>query len=102
MLISDWSSDVCSSDLVWQSMLELLLADCQNFLGQSDQALESVERAGTLIESYGTQLVRGAYLCLSGDALAGSDQRGRAIACWQQAIVESRRDRKSTRLNSSH
>ncbi|MDN5844055.1 MAG: hypothetical protein L0H54_11500, partial [Alcaligenaceae bacterium] len=58
---------------------------------QADHALDSVERAGALIDNYGTQLVRGAYLCLSGDAMAGRDQPGRAVAYWQQAIVESRR-----------
>lgn len=76
---------------VWQSPLELLLADSRNSLGQADQALESVERAGTLIERYGTQLIRGAYLCQRGMALAATGRSNCAISCWQHAIVESRR-----------
>lgn len=76
---------------VWQSLLELLLADCLNSLGQPDLALEAIERGGALIEAYGTQLVRGAHLCLTGDALAVGEQPDRAIHFWQQAVVESRR-----------
>lgn len=76
---------------VWQSLLELLLADSLTYLGQPAQALEAVGRAGVLIERYGTQCFRGAYLCLNGDGLAGEGQPGLAKSSWQQAMVESRR-----------
>lgn len=76
---------------VWQSPLELLLADSRNSLGQTELALECIERAGDLIEHYGTHLIRGAYLCQRGTALAVTGRSDGAISCWQQAIVESRR-----------
>ncbi|NYT85123.1 AAA family ATPase [Pollutimonas harenae] len=76
---------------VWQSPLELLLADSRSSLGQTELALESIERAGSLIEHYGTHLIRGAYLCQRGTALAATGQSNGAISCWQQGIVESRR-----------
>ncbi|MFT0547408.1 AAA family ATPase [Allopusillimonas ginsengisoli] len=76
---------------VWQSPLELLLADSRNSLGQGDHALEAVERAGVLIEHYGTQVIRGAYLYQKGIALAATGQPNRAVSCWQHAVTESRR-----------
>lgn len=76
---------------VWQAPLELLLADSYSTLGQPDLAQPCVERAGSLIEHYGTQLIRGAYLYQKGAALAASGLHDQATASWQHAIVESRR-----------
>jgi len=76
---------------VLQSILELLLAQAHLAWGQAEPAMLALERAGGLIENFGTEFVRGEYLCLLGDAW---DQRGdgaRAVACWRLAVTESRR-----------
>lgn len=68
-----------------------MLADSYSTLGEAELALQGVERAGALIEHYGTQLIRGAYLYQKGMALAGRGEAELAASHWQQAIVESRR-----------
>lgn len=76
---------------VWQAPLQLLMADSLAALGESDPAMECVEQAGTLIEHFGTQLIRGAYLYQKGAAQAQAGRPDLAAASWQYAIVESRR-----------
>ncbi len=76
---------------VWQAPLELLMADGLNMLSDPDSALECIDRAASLIEHYGTQLIRGAYLYQKGSAQALAGRPDLAMASWQNAIVESRR-----------
>ena len=76
---------------IWQAPLELLMADSHSALSQPRAALECIERAGALIEHYGTQLIRGAYLYQKGMAQATAGEPDLAAASWRHAIVESRR-----------
>src|SRR3546814_2524604 len=71
MRISDWSSDVCSSDLHWRSVLALTPQDNQVFLREVDDALRQ-DRLASFGMRYGiwllalivlTLLAFGAWLC---------------------------------------
>lgn len=76
---------------LFQSSLELLLAQAHLVCDQVDEAMAAIERAGRAMDVFGTESVRGEYLRLLGDAW---DKRGdgtRAIACWRRAVTESRR-----------
>src|SRR3546814_9887934 len=92
MRISDWSSDVCSSDLV---KAHAMASDVQ-----------VLDRSGELIERVRAdfQVRRGDWLALQDISAAfqravilSEDQR-----FYTHAGVDWRGDRKSTRLNSSH
>src|SRR3546814_2197489 len=100
MRISDWSSDVCSSDLLEGNRVRIVvdgvpLADAYS-IGQFASAgrdlvdLEAVERV---------EIQRGPASTLYGsDALAGVV----AFRTLDPEALLLRGDRKSTRLNSSH
>src|SRR3546814_4679919 len=101
MRISDWSSDVCSSDLVsrFSELVRLggeadyhgALADVDH-AGQAHHALEHLDVVRAAGVAQGGVAGQGAHF-VEFAAVANRDGRG------QQAGVE---DRKSTRLNSSH
>src|SRR3546814_7872628 len=106
MRISDWSSDVCSSDLVEE--LGILSVGLIQDLGAPPLAL-AAQDAGLAIG------LRLDYRCLAvsrgGDALGllealSTELRRLALTLRAHAVVNRFpslvRDRKSTRLNSSH
>src|SRR3546814_6463329 len=80
--ISDWSSDVCSSDLVLslfaddRDQFRLMMEDARGYIWQNDRIAGADDRIRRLEE--------------------GPDWEGRALCSLE--IV----DRKGTRLNSSH
>jgi DNA-binding SARP family transcriptional activator/tetratricopeptide (TPR) repeat protein len=76
---------------VLSSNLELLLAQAHLSLDNPGAAVAALERAGVLIEAFGTEFLRGEYLCLLGDAWDRRGDGARAVACWRQAVTESRR-----------
>src|SRR3546814_6683160 len=117
MRISDWSSDVCSSDLAMQPA-ELDLDDAGHLLArqaveQQDlvQAVEELRPEGAphhlhhLLAHGGTVLPLRLAREDLGAEVGGQDDEGvaevdgAALAVGQAAVVQ---DRKSTRMNSSH
>jgi DNA-binding SARP family transcriptional activator len=76
---------------VLQSTLELLLAQAYLVQGNPGAAMAALERAGALMDVFGTEYLRGEYLCLLGDAWDRRGDGARSVACWRQAITESRR-----------
>src|SRR3546814_3442815 len=104
MRISDWSSDVCSSDLLGQEVeppeidreveardVELLFVGVEqlDFLGAGEQAVGRGRDGPRRHRLRLAQVVRLVDIQIA--ALAGAE-----------AGVQVLRDRKSTRLNSSH
>src|SRR3546814_7439722 len=91
MRISDWSSDVCSSDLqeVAQVAHDVLAraADRDPFAARADY----IGQGGVFIEL-------GAHLVEIGDGHIGTQACRAGIGCE----FAQNEDRKSTRLNSSH
>src|SRR3546814_7097281 len=84
--ISDWSSDVCSSDLVGADLLEQ--AHRRDVAGGSEGALEANRRGIGAARILGT-------------IAAGFDRPVVDLVLWLPPVAQ-RGDRKSTRLNSSH
>src|SRR3546814_3786149 len=91
MRISDWSSDVCSSDLVHIAFDHEHAA---GLAGSGRGAIELVERAA-LVEQRGFGRIQIFGLAVADDAAAERDHAAARVADRDQ-------DRKSTRLNSSH
>src|SRR3546814_7005911 len=97
MRISDWSSDVCSSDLANDVVLPgpaqlavgSAIVDADVILYDQPHIVADIQIADTQIRDYDIAVGR-----VKIDYKGGS---GKA-----QALVEGTRDRKSTRLNSSH
>src|SRR3546814_4030382 len=107
MRISDWSSDVCSSDLSRQNQrFQHPRIRIQTNLHDAVRHWEDAKRVRILIEL--RQHLRkisfpAAFLHFHGDAVAPFlhiDER--RIGCVKMLLYERTRDRKSTRLNSSH
>src|SRR3546814_3997208 len=105
MRISDWSSDVCSSDVLPCAALAVLLALAGSAL-YADRLERGFDARG---HAMAEQLALG--LSLSGDGAAPARLRSRSQPLFAQGFarrIELRRaggewiDRKSTRLNSSH
>src|SRR3546814_10541860 len=98
MRISDWSSDVCSSDLPGQHQPE------------RDRAEQVAEQGGgELVLHHGSGLALALEHGLAGDhgakrmALQATAVIGRVLGLGAEfLLVDAPRDRKSTRLNSSH
>src|SRR3546814_10792965 len=95
MRISDWSSDVCSSDLV----------DCDNSYLQSAilpiaaLGLEGIAVVGTADALLICPRARSQDMGIVVDRLAGDPRFAQLVRHMADESVE---DRKSTRLNSSH
>src|SRR3546814_9870541 len=101
MRISDWSSDVCSSDLLLLRLVPLAaLPEAVGPFGHQrrlageraiarDRAVDAARERDVIIDTFGD--------------VGGHPQR-MAIGRGQGAVVDERHiaDRKSTRLNSSH
>src|SRR3546814_3787819 len=100
MRISDWSSDVCSSDLRTPGLVMIYLETPKKFRGLIDQA-QHVAQEIFRPNSRRYDLAEHAYpkeLDMLGALLDGLNASGAEGA----GAVGGRGDRKSTRLNSSH
>src|SRR3546814_5786208 len=92
MRISDWSSDVCSSDLA-------LVADAGvDPAAIDDVIIGCVSQVGEQTFAFGRNIVLASSLPDSVPAVTIDRQCGSS----QQAVHFAAQDRKSTRLNSSH
>src|SRR3546814_5614523 len=104
MRISDWSSDVCSSDLARENEAPIAIAAIDiAVLVDLEEHARMAERAGNTVSA-----------AVAGDAAMGdSDRFGRRDHGWGDSkarcggqsstdIPSCQRDRKSTRLNYSH
>src|SRR3546814_9168905 len=107
MRISDWSSDVCSSDLLDASLLLLqeigfVAADDPRFLGTLDAIGKQLRRGNHLMRYVAPDDFGEPHTAFSIctfwyiDALAVAGRRDEAREIFETI------DRKSTRLNSSH
>src|SRR3546814_5615802 len=105
MRISDWSSDVCSSDLCAQRRQILRRVDVEQFVGGGDDMVcfqDHLARAAVAGEAHQPIEAMLAEQCgrARADAIARGEDRVGAVGIIEQPIDV--RDRKSTRLNSSH
>src|SRR3546814_9307084 len=106
MRISDWSSDVCSSDLIFEigvydfdkAYIVMPMEDAQLLLLTGDQVqmievkTEDPDRVGEILQPLAEKLAAKAVV---------SDWRSMNASLFEALSIE-RVDRKSTRLNSSH
>src|SRR3546814_5328626 len=111
MRISDWSSDVCSSDLRWLPPAEVgLFVESRN----RDDDLITVAQQDLALLQYDIERA-GHALLLIGGAFAPKHKKGAReylpfverdrlydLPYLFSSLPDVRRDRKSTRLNSSH
>src|SRR5207249_8081154 len=90
----DWSSDVCSSDLTRTGIKERRVAAKDETTSDmaAKAALRAIEQAKVSPEEVDMILV----------ATATPDMIFPATACFVQKRIGAKKDRKSTRLNSSH
>src|SRR3546814_2035499 len=101
MRISDWSSDVCSSDLILQARRREFGARQEGRIGRALRELvpradgEAVVAAVDAVAHGGTERARDLPLVLDGEI-------GDAAPRIEPIGPEEGLDRKSTRLNSSH
>src|SRR3546814_9629477 len=98
MRISDWSSDVCSSDLPLRQVRALRGRGAEREAGVVDQYVDVAERCGDRIQ-------RGLHRVGVADVEGGRvhDVGAEAFDQLLQAVdAAAGGDRKSTRLNSSH
>src|SRR3546814_4768484 len=86
MRISDWSSDVCSSDLLFAQLQEYLM----------------IERNGLLAIDGDAFVISGGQSGLPNSASAEEGREDRVIGPVARPDRGAPSDRKSTRLNSSH
>src|SRR3546814_2852119 len=109
MRISDWSSDVCSSDLTKKAGVRLLIEAINTidipgfYLSTSAQALAIIETVGSDNLSFQYDIYH--MQVMEGDLARTIEQNLGKIAHMQLADNPGRHepgDRKSTRLNSSH
>src|SRR3546814_10469839 len=102
MRISDWSSDVCSSDLLANHIIGQFADNLRKEIGAMAEAQESRASASTSASEAGA----GQSPDSRGSESAGASaqvQRAKPISGLRLGIwLIWRQDRKSTRLNSSH
>src|SRR3546814_10538407 len=108
MRISDWSSDVCSSDLAYAPMDETLSRVALDISGRPFtvwKAEFSQKRLGDfdteLFEHWFQSFAQAAGITLHVETLHGRNNH-HIIESIFKATARALRDRKSTRLNSSH
>src|SRR3546814_6064051 len=102
MRISDWSSDVCSSDLEAVAYRELRDGWTQLAI-PFHQALWTLEGdRPPLGVSVLTELQQGNRLAQANEIEYGSAPPLDLYQSWGMALCQPTQDRKSTRLNSSH
>src|SRR3546814_6705170 len=108
MRISDWSSDVCSSDLLYQQLIRLIGEDMAGrFDGKVALVTAAVDGIGAATaQAFGENGARVILADINAD-------RGIRVNCIAPGVTPLRAhnlpidggctaDRKSTRLNSSH
>src|SRR3546814_4785529 len=99
MRISDWSSDVCSSDLIREKAAEKVYSDIGR-LKREDGSTPTIAVAGCVAQAEGAEIARRAP---SVDIVVGPQAYHRLPDLIARAERgEKAIDRKSTRLNSSH
>src|SRR3546814_2574032 len=112
MRISDWSSDVCSSDLIWGTEARITSRRLAANAGECHSMVEGLRdhplRASLNAEVHSRPFARlqsperiSHLALLSGEGAAERERRHVAALCGRGARGLSP-DRKSTRLNSSH
>src|SRR3546814_6952379 len=104
MRISDWSSDVCSSDLTLEEAQAEVLKELEQQRAELDQLTQRVIERG-LASWGGSQSGKGGALILRGQSQLLEDVN--ALEDLERIrqlfnLLETKEDRKSTRLNSSH
>src|SRR3546814_8355227 len=97
MRISDWSSDVCSFDLVGAALVKHPGVRMVSFTGGTDTGRVIGAIAGQRLIPVGLELGGKSPHIVFEDA-----DLDRAVAGVMSGIFGSAGDRKSTRLNSSH
>src|SRR3546814_6001251 len=106
MRISDWSSDVCSSDLLLEAVTGLPVATAAPQHRRQMGARNRVAERDSQIAEQCPRLVAGdRYLGAVGVANLQAAEQGDgdgAAAILARSLHPRRPDRKSTRLNSSH
>src|SRR3546814_1120171 len=112
MRISDWSSDVCSSDLVAVAARQIEIGEAEDvFAGTTLQRVVAGEAGKEIVARTAAEAVRRTVSAehivdstaddvLDGDRLLGN--AGSFHHAFRQVGLDPFPDRKSTRLNSSH
>src|SRR3546814_10051794 len=109
MRISDWSSDVCSSDLNYRGActFEFLYENGEFFFIEMNTRIQVEHTVTEMIT--GIDLVQQQILIAAGEKFTLRQRdvqiKGHSIECRinaEDAFKFTPRDRKSTRLNSSH
>src|SRR3546814_1178181 len=98
MRISDWSSDVCSSDLLCASLRYFLQID-ETAGALDDVRIDEAQHIRRVAQFVGIDQTR------CGEKVANAFERNRRNRLIERQLAHARRnvlDRKSTRLNSSH
>src|SRR3546814_5623603 len=103
MRISDWSSDVCSSDLLAARAHGLAILDGVHLDLGDDEGFAASCRQGVEFGFDGKTLIHPKTLAAANAAFAPAA----AEVAWSRRIIAAHaaataEDRKSTRLNSSH
>src|SRR3546814_7330593 len=101
MRISDWSSDVCSSDLNLTTLEPGAVSALQHRHNRQDEFIYVLDGEVTLVSGTEEHILA-AGMCVGFPAAGEShhlENRGKRPASYLEI---GDRDRKSTRLNSSH
>src|SRR3546814_10079212 len=97
MRISDWSSDVCSSDLLTRLAYEVILSAALTMIDAAPRRRMSLgELTDELADA--VEIASGE----SWDDFSGGINAEAEVSSAQQYATAMLEDRKSTRLNSSH
>src|SRR3546814_2174168 len=91
MRISDWSSDVCSSDLPGCDFLQHRVGDRADQIGRSVNPIQLAQMTGNLSRAHAARVHRDDLVIETGEA---------TLVFGDKLWIET--DRKSTRLNYSH
>src|SRR3546814_3275263 len=106
MRISDWSSDVCSSDLTAGVMahVEVRIQRSYQLLAQIVEQIDTCDETDETVRvGNDRDMALREYRHQFGNRCVGAYRFQRGHHCGRDGIVETRRvDRKSTRMNSSH
>src|SRR3546814_7147788 len=105
MRISDWSSDVCSSDLTWGAQRAGLRYVCISSRLTQDETDYILENSGARILVVSSSLASAALQLTTGIKRFAMDGDIPGYESWEDAVAAMPAtpvDRKSTRLNSSH
>src|SRR3546814_4602832 len=102
MRISDWSSDVCSSDLFLEH-LEAEMLERGDDIGQRERADRAIDLEPQPVVAIKALTREADAARIVGIKVAQAQNVARGfLGVIEVAIIGRERDRKSTRLNSSH